>query len=261
MIKDLLVSFRENFKEKTANPFLGTYFMVLLIRNWELVYSIFNFDKEYKLVDKITFIKNYLLEREFISDLIINIFISFGILIATYLLLNLSRLVVNFSEKKITPFVYKITDSKSIVLKSVYEKIRIERDELQYRLDQERDAKSKLDSQIKTLEDKLTELKIGLQKNKEQYNNENSKTMPKDYFDLLISKLESNSSINHFKDVYTKINRGDYFKGEVEIDLFIEQGLIKIHKKDLMEGDTYQLTEDGEKVYKLLRDRDLLLLS
>ena len=45
MIKDFLVSFKDNFKEKTRNPFLGTYLIVWLIRNWELIYTLFNFDQ------------------------------------------------------------------------------------------------------------------------------------------------------------------------------------------------------------------------
>jgi len=32
-VKDFLISFSDNFKKKTQNPFLGTYLIVWIIRN------------------------------------------------------------------------------------------------------------------------------------------------------------------------------------------------------------------------------------
>ena len=119
MIKDFLISFRDNFKEKTRNPFLGTYLIVWIIRNWELIYTLFNFDENFKLQDKIDFIKTYYSEQSFIGNLLTSVLWAFGLLILTYLLLSISRLITNFSEKQITPWIYKITDSKSIVLKEM----------------------------------------------------------------------------------------------------------------------------------------------
>lgn len=152
MIKDMLVSFKDNFKEKTTNPFLGTYVLVWLFRNWELVFTVLNFDKDFKLKNKVDFIKGYYSSHEFLLDLVINILWAFLILIVTYLLVNLSRFIVNISEKQITPWIYKITDSKSIVLKEVYENLRLERDDLQIRLDQEREARSRSEVRIKSLD-------------------------------------------------------------------------------------------------------------
>jgi len=158
MIKDFLISFKDNFKEKTRNPFLGTYLIVWLIRNWELVYSLFNFDNNLKLVDKIDFIKDFYTKNEFLINLWTNVYWSFGLLILTYFLLNISRLITNLSEKKLTPWIYKITDSNSIVLKIEYNRIRSDRDDLQLRLDHEHELKSKLDNRIKILEQEIIEL-------------------------------------------------------------------------------------------------------
>jgi hypothetical protein len=118
MIKDFFISFRENFKEKTANPFLGTYIVVWLIRNWELAYSVFNFDDDYLLSDKVQFVKNYYYDVSLFTEVTINILITFLVLIISYLLINVSRLIINFFEKIVTPLVYKWTDKSSIVLKS-----------------------------------------------------------------------------------------------------------------------------------------------
>lgn len=135
MIKDFFVSFKDNFKEKTQNPFLGTYLIVWVIRNWELVYTLFNFDDDYTLEKKKAFITKYYDEaHNFIENLFYNILWTFGVLILTYILLNVSRLIVNLFDKQLKPWIYKITDSKSIVLKEEYEQLRSERDDLQSRL-------------------------------------------------------------------------------------------------------------------------------
>ena len=125
MIRDFLISFKDNLNEKSRNPFLGTYLIVWLFRNWELVYTLFHFDPEQKLEHKVGFIKGYYSQHDFIENLLTNIYWAFGLLILTYLLLSISRLIVNLSDKRITPWIYKITDSNSIVLKSEYERIGI----------------------------------------------------------------------------------------------------------------------------------------
>jgi hypothetical protein len=139
MIKDFLISFTDNFKEKTKNPFLGTY----------LLYTLFNFDEDCNLEDKKAFITNYYDKNDFINNLFTNTLWTFGLLILTYALLNLSRVIVNLSEKQLTPWVYQVTDSKSIVLKTEYDRIRTENDDLQFRLDKERESKSRLETRIK----------------------------------------------------------------------------------------------------------------
>ena len=105
MIKDFLISFRDNFKEKTRNPFLGTYVIVWIVLNWELIYTLFNFDDNYKLENKVAFIKAYYKEQSFIGNLFKTVLWAFGLLILTYLLLAISRLITNFSEKQITPWI------------------------------------------------------------------------------------------------------------------------------------------------------------
>lgn len=159
MFKDILVSFSDNFKEKTRNPFLGTYIFIWVLRNWELVYSLFNFDNTYKLANKIDFVKSYYNTHSFTEGVLWNIGWTFLVLTITYLVLNISRVIINISEKQLKPWVYKKTDSKSIVLKSIHEEVRNERDTLQLRLDKERESKSKLEIRIKSLEEEIIEVK------------------------------------------------------------------------------------------------------
>jgi hypothetical protein len=258
MIKDFLVSFTDNFKEKTRNPFLGTYLLVWLIRNWDLVYTLFNFDNDCTLVDKKSFITNYYKNGDFIQNLCSNILWAFGVLITTYILLNISRLIVNLSEKRLTPWIYKITDSKSIVLKTEYERIRSENDDLQIRLDKERESKSRLENRIKNLEDEIieiTKIQTGSKTlERKKVGIKNSLNTISDSTSILLQKLKDKNLLNEFLDTCTKINRGEGIQNEYKSkDYFIELGLIRFSSNYSNSSKRYNITTDGENVLKKAR--------
>lgn len=258
MIKDLLVSFRDNFNEKTRNPFLGTYLFVWFVRNWDLVYTLFNFDNEQKLKDKVDYINNYYAQNDFLNNVWTNVYWSFGILVLTYILLNISRFIVNLSEKQLTPWIYKITDSNSIVLKSVYEATRTERDELQTRLDQERESKSRLEVRIKNLEAEIIELTTPKTETKSSGTSNRSEKTNKPInndITILLQKLKEKGMLKEFIDSSIMINKGEYINNDYKPkDYFIELGLIKF-KSDHWQGASknYTLTADGESVLKKAR--------
>jgi len=159
MIKDFLISFKDNFKTKTRNPFLGTYLMVWIVRNWELVYTLLNFDNEQKLKDRVDFIEQYYTDNNFLENLWTNLYWAFALLVLTFILLNMSRLIVNLFEKRLTPWIYKITDSKSIVLKETYDKLKEENLHLEGQLEKERGSKGRLQNEILKLEERIEKSK------------------------------------------------------------------------------------------------------
>lgn len=243
MFKNIFNSFSESFKQKTTNPLLGTYILVWMLRNWELIYSIFNFDKEYKLYQKIAFIKEYFHDKSFINEILVSLGLTFLTLIVTYLLLNLSRLIVNFSEKRITPFIYKITDSTSIVTKSLFEDVRNERDEIQNRLDAERETRSRLEKRIKSLEDELLDKANDITMNSSQPFNKLDETT------RIVEKLKQEELLEKYKNISVRIKRGVMFQSneEIELERFLQLGLISIFKRNNI-GIQYNLSEKGEAV-------------
>jgi hypothetical protein len=255
MIKDFLISFKENFKEKTRNPFLGTYLIVWIIRNWLLVYTLFNFDKKHDLDFKINFIKTYYYENDFITNLLTNILWSFALLILTYVLLNASRFIINLSEKQITPWVYKITDSKAIVLKEEYDRLKQEKNLIENKLEDERENRVKLLNEISRLENRIDELSID---NKEK---------------PLVTSIEKGNSQNSNIEIYQeKLKKKDYSNKFVEwalegekssvwfplgyepehIKYFFKIGLIEFNNSVTNEI-SYKLTNNGRKVFEVLR--------
>ena len=251
MIKDLLVSFTDNFNEKTRNPFLGTYLLVWLIRNWELIYTLFNFDGDCNLNDKKDFIFNYYKQNPFVYNLFINILWSFGLLILTYLLINLSRFIVNLFEKKLTPWIYKVTDNSSIVLKETYEKLRNENNILELNLEKERESKGKLQIEISKLEKRIDESNIPLNliDNK---NTEPQKTV--DEIDLMFRKIDENDWNRNYIDFTYKVKSAkDGWLSNLDIDEicknFITLGLLDI-SEDNGNYSKLTVTDLGNSVLK-----------
>ena len=161
MIGNALTSFFDNLSSKTKNPFLGTFAIVWLCRNWELVFALFNFDDSYTLESKITFLSDRIKYETFWSELGVNILWTFFVLISTYALINLARVITNLYEKYLTPLIYKWTaDSQSIYLKEDYFKLKRINEELEKRVEQERDEKLKVRAEIEKLEKRLQEKDI-----------------------------------------------------------------------------------------------------
>lgn len=256
MIKDLFLSFRDNFREKTTNPFLGTYLLVWIIRNWELVFSIFNFDKSHNLDFKTSFIRSYYEQNSFLLGILWNTLWTFGVLITTYIILNLSRAIVNISEKQIKPWVYKLTDSKSIVLKSIYERIRNDRDELQNRLDKERESRSKLEVRIKNLEEEIVGRDRAVAESEGEESVPDSSDINQDEFEKLYYRLQNDKLIDDFKIIAVKCRKSEYIdNNHPNIDRYLELGLI-IYKNEHFRGGAkrYALTNDGNELLKTIRN-------
>ncbi|MDQ8012969.1 MAG: hypothetical protein REI96_11005 [Flavobacterium nitrogenifigens] len=250
MVKDFLISFTDNFQEKTKNPFLGTYLLVWLIRNWDLVYSLFNFDEKATRWAKIQFVKNYYSENNFIENLFINILWSFGLLILTYFLLNVSRFIVNISEKRLTPWIYKITDSKSIVLKEDYDRLRAENDDLQIRLDNERQSKTRLEAIIKNQDESILELS----KTQTESKSTNENFDGEQDVEELLDRIQSANNSNDFEKICLLILKGKPISdAENNLDFFIKLGLIVFEKRVTSALGHFKLTPLGQRVFNRMR--------
>ncbi|RYY88351.1 MAG: hypothetical protein EOO15_09255 [Chitinophagaceae bacterium] len=256
MIKDLIVSFKDNFKDKTSNPFLGTYVLVWLLRNWEVVYTLVNFDKGLKLVEKVAYLKSFFTKQTFIENLLTNIFWTFLVLILTYVLINLSRLIVNFSEKQVAPFVYKISDSKSIVLKEVYLTLRAERDELEVKLDKEREMRIKLESRIASLETEVVERASASVKSEIVSEQEQPEVVDQSIMiQRIVDKLQELDLIEEFKKSALRIKQKEEIEDSYKPrNTFLALGLWEFLSHGYSSGKkSYKLTDDGESVLKVVR--------
>lgn len=146
--------FFSNIKDKLTNPFFGTLIIVWLTRNWELVYTIFNFDNNKTLKYKIQIIKNHISAKDFLEDLAICAWHAILFMLAGYIIIIITRAISMFVEHNVMP---RLTDkivSEDVISKKLYNELKKERDEYSESFEIER---SKVRESSKNYTQKLIE--------------------------------------------------------------------------------------------------------
>ena len=264
MIKDIFLSFKENIKQKTTNPFFGPLILVWIIHNWEFIYTFFNFEETSNLKSRIEYLNIHLSTIPFIKNLFVCIGITFVVLLFSFVFINLSRLIINIFEKKITPWVYKITDENSIVLKEDYELLQTERNQLFKRLEEEKAEKLKTQGEVNKLEEKISELlssdeiTIDNLLDSESQNTSNSKSI----------MLEVIMNDKNKKEIFDKLidtsNNDDWFLVSKEtirdVNYFLRTNVIKISNKSTSNSNykKYVFTDYGNNIKREYINKTLL---
>ena len=133
-IKDVIASLYGSFEQKSKNPFFFTLLVVVFYRNWELIYTIFNFSSDVNRIKRIDIIYQYLPES--INALFIQVLINVGltliVMVFGYLCITVSRYITNVFENSVLPWIHMKT--KGVVVEQQrYELLKIDLDNLQTR--------------------------------------------------------------------------------------------------------------------------------
>ena len=151
MFNKVFSSIKANVNQKTTNPFLGTFIIIWIIHNWKFVYSLFSFDADLNLSQRIKKIESYFESYDY-WNILETIGYAFLVLVGTYLLLNLSRLIINFFDKVVTPVIYKVTDKTSVVMRTEHDKVVNQVSELELKIQGERRLRLETQSEYDKLE-------------------------------------------------------------------------------------------------------------
>ena len=254
MIQRTIVSFFDNFKQKTTNPFLGTLIIVWVYRNYENFYVLFFSRSSTRYSEKTEALHGLFKTEHFLGSFFVTIGITVLVLIGTYILLNLSRLIVNFSNKKVTPWVYKITDESSIVLKKDYDKLYEDRESLQKRFEEQRKETFRIESELNTSVKEKNEIIEQRDTINEKYQNlldSPSRTIGSDIltektklFDDILSTLDKGNMISDFEVIELKISEGTQLRNSPTNELLKKWDIIQ----SLGETKYYRLTPKGEEL-------------
>jgi hypothetical protein len=213
MLTDAIDSVKENIKQKIGNPFLGTFVLVWVVKNWQVVYAFFFFDSDFKLADRIKYFKDYWKDKNFIGNLIWIVIITIGVLLITYLFLALSRLIANYYENVIIPLIQRW--SKGSIVTSEIHQIALDRIfRLEKKIDEERKNKIELENEVERLE------KRGY--NKDDVENGVGK------FNDVISNLSSSFEKAQISSVFTNIAQNSQVESKSPIVAFLlNNGIIE----------------------------------
>lgn len=245
-----------NVVERTKNPFLGTFALVWLARNWELIFALFNFDKSYTLETKLQFLSDRIQYGSFWSELGWNVLWTFTILIITYALINAARAISNLFEKRLTPLIYEWTDYKSLVPKEEYLRLNQRISDLEIDLEREQEKRYKAEAKVKELEDresqKLEQLKYPRLANLPDEMEEKSEN-PEPVEER--SGLNSNEDklINRYgrKDVENALSLAlNELEASTDIELTISNDLYKLGYMDSRFHNRYYISDSGKDFLK-----------
>ena len=269
MWKELIDSFQFNLKSKTSNPFFGTLIIVWFLDHWEMLYGIFNFPNYTLLQVKIDYLAKYLNPGPFTVNFLKCIAISIIVLIISYLLLSLSRYIINIYENRLLPVVYKYSAPDKIVLREQYEREKNEKNRLEVRLEEEKDSRVRLQMEIDGAEQKIVSLEkilsekdnkiseIEKSKNKVAPNNENLPLpYPKNEFSLLYNKIKAKKYDLQFQNLIETIRLSETVSLEMyQSKYFIGLGLIS--GEHVFNGYLLKFTSKGEKFVEYFLSKKL----
>ncbi|NMH28065.1 hypothetical protein [Flavobacterium silvaticum] len=147
-----LDSVLSTFKARAKNPFFGTLAFVWFIRNWDLIFMMFNFDSTMKLDERMDRLCRYFDSRNFWQEAGINVAFAIGAMIVGYILLLVTRWLSTFFEYRLTPYVVRTADSNLVIEKRRF-------DDKVKQLFQKTDELEKEREENDELKDKNAELK------------------------------------------------------------------------------------------------------
>lgn len=254
MVKDTLDSIFDNLKERTTNPFLGTLLVVWVVKNWKLVYSLLYFDGNFKLKDRLDYITHYFSERSFIWNMVSVISLTIVVLVFTYALLSMSRLLTDFYDRVVIPWISKLTDKGSVVLKIEYVKLLDEVTRMNVRLEEERLARISAQNERDNAYAKLLKSNEASDIDMEGLDNSTDGTIKTSQannidrakFRRIINFINGQSNTEEFNGIIDKILNDDaIYKNELIIKLLLREE-IALLREDLQTGKgKYTLTDEG----------------
>ena len=185
-------------------------------------------------------------------DLLICILITIIVLIGSLILLSLSRLIVNFFEKIVTPRIYKLTDESSIVLKQDFEVMREESLRFEKKFELEREARLKLQNEYEQLETRLGQV---LQKNNSE--KEEPKTKVRNSENALRKILDDKEKRESFKKMVDIVLNKRHVRDNDMTDLMLRLNLVEKGNTDFNGVYNFVFTPTGIKLREMLIEHEL----
>ncbi|MBK8244783.1 MAG: hypothetical protein IPK88_15270 [Saprospiraceae bacterium] len=230
--------------------------MIWIFKHWVVFYAIFNFDQDYTLENKINYINSNLKIDDLAINILLDVGLTFLVIFVSYVLINISRLIVNFFEKIITPWIYKLTDKSSIVLKSEYDKQVSLFSDFKERFNTERDKRLKAEIHIQELEKGLLDLNIQINQMHDsqiQINQEKSK------FQLIVKQINQQGLFSEIDSMIDIIeSKTDIATINDSLKFFTKLNLIRKLPSAKPNSTRIEFTETGRKFKEYYIDNYIL---
>jgi hypothetical protein len=249
MVVKFFESTYDSFKDKIKNPFYGTLFTVWIIRNREFIYNVF-FNDDCTSEQRLEILRIQFLNLDSLVNFIGTILISLGLMILIYISLNLSRFIVELSERILKPRIQKLFSESSIVSREDFIDLEKNRDYFQKRYSEERSERVKLQEELDNNQKKDLKLKSIDSAKDDKINtiiNKWKRLKPEYLTDFKTLKKKTDSQSTSYQIEQS-------MKNIASIREFKDHGLISTFEKD---NKLYSiLTELGQELAYTLKSRE-----
>ena len=118
--KDVRDRIKNPFTENNATPFAGTFLIVLVLYNWELIFSILNFDRTTTRSQKIRIISEFVNQQDWFTEFKLTISYTLALILFYAFFSNISLIITTFFNSWFKPAILKFIDRNKITTKKEY---------------------------------------------------------------------------------------------------------------------------------------------
>lgn len=124
-LKDIFESIKERvnnpFSQKNQKPFAGAFLIALVLYNWELTFTLFNFENSQDRVDKISIIKCYLLNENLFYRIGMPTVLALASIIFYYFFNYISLGITTIFNRWFQALILHLTDRNQNIPRNIYE--------------------------------------------------------------------------------------------------------------------------------------------
>ncbi|WP_032135929.1 hypothetical protein [Alistipes onderdonkii] len=262
MFKKIFESCEDSIVKRVSNPYFGTYIAVLLIDNWELIYTLFTFSSYETRDARISIIAEYISQEGGLSWLFVKCaLIAFIPFIIYYILLNASGYISNWFELRLKPWLLKQVDKGLVVDKAEYEKLAARITTLQTKVDDERkkrmeaeDERDDLNKKLMKIPNEQTSISPNIndhQEVKTPVNEVINDRKNKHYYQIL-ADIHAKNLDDEFENLIHIIRLNEYIRDDEPI---VKYGII--HNLIAKTGSRYYFTTDGDAIASIFVNTSL----
>lgn len=246
-IKETIENIRERiknpFSESNKTPFAGAFLIAITIYNWELFYSLFNFESWISRENKILIIKQYLNERKWYERIGWPLAISFLSIVFYYTFNYISLGISTFFRRWFKGLILYYTDKSQIIPREEHETFSRKTTALKNRNETLKENFTKLEEENENLHSQLGELTSLFSKLKSE----------KDELENEALKIQSDTGLIKEKSEEMKIIYSHYGADSSYHDVTeIVSKLVKNNSKILINNKTFGQDPQMYSVKRLL---------
>ena len=149
-----LSSFKYNIDKKVRNPFFFTFTIVLVLKNWQLFYSLFYFDSTDTRINRIEIIDKYITNAGNTWEIFgWTLIWTFGAMLSAYLFQSIGVLVSNYYDAVINPKLMEFASKGAkVVTKIDFDILDAKYNRLDSKLKEERTKRYDTENELEKVE-------------------------------------------------------------------------------------------------------------